>query len=91
MTLIRTSEEIDAIIARRASAGSKAYDIADRLDLPVVDVRERMLALGFGDDREGHLNKYSVHPMWSADGYERRMAIWQRQRDGARRALRGRT
>lgn len=86
----RSAEEIDEIITRKAEAGDRPYTIADRLDLPVADVRARLVALGFPDDREGHHNKYSVHPKWDSDPHELRLWIWQRQRDGAAATLRGR-
>lgn len=87
---MRSPEETDAIIARRARAGDPPYRIADAIGLPVQDVRDRMFALGFDGGPGSHNSKYHVHPMWDADPEERRMAIWQRQHDGAARALRGR-
>ena len=87
---MRSGEEIDGIIARRAEAGDRPYLIADRLDLPVADVRARLVALGFPSDREGTQNKYAVHPKWDSDPHELRLWIWQRQRDGAAATLRGR-
>lgn len=87
---MRTSEEIDAIILERYGAGRKAYQIADRLGMPVVDVRSRMRTLGLHDERGSHDNLYHVHPNWNAEPDARRMWIWKRQHDGAVATQRGR-
>lgn len=87
---MRTAAEIDAYIIRKHRAGGVPGLIASNLGLPVSDVRARLNAMGLDGGSSDHTNIYRVHPMWAADGYELRAAIWQRQHDGARATLRGR-
>lgn len=86
-TKARTAADVDRFIMGRADKAPS--DIANALKLPTADVRRRMMELGLDVGDGSNFPKFTIHPMWTEfDDDDRRMAIWEQQRDGARRTRR---
>lgn len=75
----------DQEIVELFRAGSRPSAIAMLFDIEAAQVRRVIHAAGLEIEREdGYANGWSL---WEMTERDRRIAIWERQREGARQAL----
>ena len=82
------AEMIAEVISMHGRGWARS-DMSRRLQARVAVVDELLAEAGLSvDGREP--GECDMHPMWSAEENRRRLAIWRRQREGARAARRQR-